>query len=152
MLLRLSVPFLEISSAGATQLHPRLSLFTRVLLTQPNRAYSSPKEVPVDGHTLSGNRYKQNGSRRSERPGTLLKLLDPYDLSSRVDALCEHGKLSEAISTVKEAPLDAQNTIVWATLIRSVIGIGKYQEAYRLFIDVSHPTCFTTSLSISVCR
>ncbi|KAF8530233.1 hypothetical protein BU17DRAFT_36176, partial [Hysterangium stoloniferum] len=37
---------------------------------------------------------------------------------------------------VKESPLDAQNSVVWTTLIKYVLKQKKYQEAYRLFTDM----------------
>ena len=144
MLLR---PLLETSSACATQLRPRSSLFKRSLLKkQNNRAHSSLHDVlnnlGVHSPPRPSNRFKarqedrRDDSRPSEQP-RYGKLLIPYDLSQRVEALCRDGNLSKAISIVKEAPLDAQNTIVWGSLIRSVILAGRYQEAYRLFIDVN---------------
>ena len=148
-MLRLIVPLLETSSASATQLRPQLSLCKKLPFKQTNRAYSSDRErSQLSSHIPL--LQKRDVSKSSEHSVNWKKnLLSPYDLSERVDSLCRDDKLSEAISTVKEAPLDAQNAVVWATLIRSVIGAGRYQEAYRLFIDVSELPHFMMSLRFS---
>ncbi|KAF8516865.1 hypothetical protein JB92DRAFT_2908642 [Gautieria morchelliformis] len=152
MLLR---PLLETSAAGATQLPQRFSWLKKVSATNANKLYST--RVPWGTHRVEGQRalqerqeHKRNDHGPSEhsRKGKI-KLLTPYDLSQRIETLCMKGDLRGAISSVKEAPLDAQNAVVWATLIRSVITNGKYQEAYRLFIDMKRRGIRPTSRTYS---
>ena len=142
MLLRLTVPLLETSAAGASQLLPR-----RALAIQTAQIHSSAKDPFVprasqstdreESHWAKENKNKRNDLHTNEAPRTgKIKLLAPYDLSKQVEALCRDGDLAGAISLVKTRPLDAQNAVVWATLIRPVLAAGRYQEAYRLFIDV----------------
>jgi hypothetical protein len=142
MILRL-IPLLETTATGATQLPQRFSWL--ISARNANKLYSSkvPWSIHLDERLRVKERqeYKRKdyGPSEHSRKGKT-NFLTPYDLSRRIEALCVKGDLREAISSVKEAPLDAQNAVVWATLIRSVIANGKYQEAYRLFIDVSYLT------------
>lgn len=137
----LLAPFIETSAAGASHLPQRLVNVQRVITTQPRHLYSSDALVKPFGRRAfekvlpqakQPNHPRTNGTTHTGNK----KILVPYDLSQRVDALCQKGHLPAAISLVKSSPLDAQNAVVWATLIRSVLAAEKYQEAYRLFIDV----------------
>jgi hypothetical protein len=65
-----------------------------------------------------------------------IRLLEPYVLSARLTKLCETGQIDEAVSMLKNAPLDAQNTPVWNTLIWECMKAKRFRVAYRLFIDV----------------
>lgn len=66
------------------------------------------------------------------------KLLEPHELSLRLNALCESGKLYDAITMLSNSPLDAQNTPVWNTMMWACMREGKYQRAYELYTDVSN--------------
>ena len=68
---------------------------------------------------------------------TEMRLLEPHVLSARLKKLCESGKVEDAVVMLKNAPLDAQNTPVWNTLIWEAIKIQRYKLAYELYIDVS---------------
>lgn len=70
-----------------------------------------------------------------------LKLLEPHTLSQRLKKLCDRGKLDDAVSLLKNSPLDAQNTPVWNTLIWEAMKLKRYKLAYSLYVDV-RPTNF----------
>jgi len=72
-----------------------------------------------------------------EVPKTGLKPLEPHVLSARLKTLCDEGKVDNAVFMLKNAPLDAQNTQVWNTLIWECLKVKRYQLAYQLFVDVS---------------
>jgi hypothetical protein len=65
------------------------------------------------------------------------KLLMPHILSSRLKKLCDGGQLEKALLMLKNAPLDAQNTPVWNTLIWECMKAKRFKLGYELFIDVS---------------
>jgi hypothetical protein len=69
------------------------------------------------------------------------RLLEPHVLSQRLKKLCDAGKLDDAVYMLKNAPLDAQNTPVWNTLIWECMKAGRFQLGYQLFTDVSVPLC-----------
>lgn len=66
------------------------------------------------------------------------RLLRPSILSARVKRLCDAGALEPSITMVQNAPLDAQNTIVWNTLISEALKVKRYAVAYKLYTDVSY--------------
>jgi hypothetical protein len=65
-----------------------------------------------------------------------VRLLEPYVLSARLKKCCDAGNLDEAVAMLKNAPLDAQNTPVWNTLIWECLKVKRFQLGYQLFIDV----------------
>jgi hypothetical protein len=69
------------------------------------------------------------------------KLLEPYVLSERLKKLCSEGKVDGAVFMLKNAPLDAQNTPVWNTLIWECMKARRFKLSYQLFVDVSFTTC-----------
>jgi hypothetical protein len=69
------------------------------------------------------------------------KLLEPYVLSERLQKLCSEGKVDGAVVMLKNAPLDAQNTPVWNTLIWECMKARRFQLSYQLFVDVRFTTC-----------
>ncbi|CCM04795.1 uncharacterized protein FIBRA_06988 [Fibroporia radiculosa] len=68
--------------------------------------------------------------------GELKKPLRPHVFSKRLLALCKADKIEEAVSTLQNAPLDAQNTIVWNTLIREVLLRKRFKLGYQLYVDM----------------
>jgi hypothetical protein len=66
-----------------------------------------------------------------------MKPLEPHVLSARLKRSCDEGKTDDAVFMLKNAPLDAQNTQVWNTLIWECLKVKRYQLAYQLFVDVS---------------
>lgn len=79
-------------------------------------------------------------------PKSDIRLLEPHVLSARLKKLCDNDKVDDAILILKNAPLDAQNTQVWNTMIWETLKAARYSLAYQLYIDVcpvlshvSHP-------------
>lgn len=66
-----------------------------------------------------------------------MRLLEPHVLSGRLKKLADAGKVDDAVVMLKNAPLDAQNTQVWNTLIWEALKVNRYQLAYQLYTDVS---------------
>lgn len=65
-----------------------------------------------------------------------VRLLEPHVLSARLKKCCDAGNVDEAVAMLKNAPLDAQNTPVWNTLIWECMKVKRFQLGYQLFIDV----------------
>ena len=65
-----------------------------------------------------------------------MRLLEPHVLSRRLKNLCDSNKIDDAVSTLKNSPLDAQNTQVWNTLIWEALKAKRFKLSYQLFIDV----------------
>jgi hypothetical protein len=63
-------------------------------------------------------------------------LLQPYDLSRRLIALCERGDVNLAVTALQRAPRNAQNIKVWNTIIQQCMSAKKYKLAYTVFTDV----------------
>ena len=63
-------------------------------------------------------------------------LLQPYELSRRLIALCEQGDVDLAVSALQRAPRNAQNIKVWNTIIQQCMSAKKYKLAYSVFTDV----------------
>jgi hypothetical protein len=68
------------------------------------------------------------------------RLLEPHVLSVRLKKLCEAGQVDSAVAYLKNAPLDAQNTPVWNTLIWECMKAQRFKLAYQLFVDVRPAT------------
>jgi hypothetical protein len=66
------------------------------------------------------------------------RLLEPHILSQRLKRLCDGGQLEAAIDMLKNAPLDAQNTPVWNTLIWEALKAQRWNLSYKLYTDVSN--------------
>ena len=73
----------------------------------------------------------------NEAPKANVRLLEPHVLSKRLKTLCDSNKIDDAVSMLKNAPLDAQNTQVWNTLIWEALKAKRFKLSYQLFIDVS---------------
>jgi hypothetical protein len=92
---------------------------------------------------------KRGATRPVERGGVKV-LLQPHALSGRLRKMCDEGQLDQAVSTLKNAPLDAQNTPVWNTLIWECMKASRFKLGYQLFTDVSDDissaSCLLTGL------
>ena len=115
--------------------------------------HSPPASVPTPEHILSRKQTKHSPSSNpssgeavyrsrhfnpahEEQPRSQIRLLEPHVLSARLKKLCDVGRIDTAVSTLKNAPLDAQNTPVWNTLIWECMKAKRFKLAYQLFIDV----------------
>lgn len=76
------------------------------------------------------------------------RLLRPSMLADRVKAAADSGSLDDAVLLVKNAPIDAQNVIVWNTLLSEAMRYRRYKLAYSLFNDVSNRPAARFSLCI----
>ncbi|KAF8655217.1 hypothetical protein AX16_003124 [Volvariella volvacea WC 439] len=65
-----------------------------------------------------------------------MRLLEPHVLSARLKKLCDKGKVEEAVTMLKNSPLDAQNTPVWNTLIWECMKANRFKVAYSLYVDM----------------
>ena len=109
-----------------------------------SKDYSDSRERKYAGSTSTAGHVRQrppyskdkNGPQFGERK----HLLRPPVLLQRLQRLCEEGKFDEAVTALREAPGDAQNTVVWNGLITAVMKARKLQLGYELYIDVS-PHC-----------
>ncbi|KAI0796608.1 hypothetical protein C8Q75DRAFT_741672 [Abortiporus biennis] len=63
-------------------------------------------------------------------------LLKPYELSKRLKALGDAGKVDEAVEYLKNSPLDAQNIPVWNTMIDIAMKARKFKLAFELYVDM----------------
>ena len=97
---------------------------------QDRETYSASSNIPA---TFRSRHYdSSNETAKSE-----IRLLEPHVLSGRLKRLADAGKVDDAVVMLKNAPLDAQNTQVWNTLIWEALKVNRYQLAYQLYIDVS---------------
>ncbi|KAF7301670.1 hypothetical protein MIND_00732500 [Mycena indigotica] len=71
----------------------------------------------------------------NEKPKTLHPL-EPHVLSGRLKKLADKNQLDVAVSMLKNAPLAAQNTPVWNTLIWECSKARRFKLAYELFTDM----------------
>ena len=79
-----------------------------------------------------------------------MTLLEPHVLSERLKKLCSANRLDNAVSLLKNAPLDAQNTPVWNTLIWEAMKAKRFKLGYELYVDVSPvivPRCLMSFLN-----
>ncbi|KAJ7700086.1 hypothetical protein B0H17DRAFT_926007 [Mycena rosella] len=65
-----------------------------------------------------------------------MRLLEPHVLSRRLKNLAENNQLDSAVAMLKNAPLAAQNTPVWNTLIWECMKGRRFKLAYDLFVDM----------------
>ncbi|KAF8974568.1 hypothetical protein BDZ97DRAFT_1774343 [Flammula alnicola] len=93
---------------------------------------SKPSPLKAPSSTYRSRHYDAS----NETPKSEVRLLEPHVLSSRLKKLCEAGKVDDAVFMLKNAPLDAQNTPVWNTLIWESLKAKRYQLAYQLFVDM----------------
>ena len=96
---------------------------------QPPSPSPSPKVLP----TYRSRHYDPS----NEASKTNIRLLEPHVLSGRLKKLCDSNNIDDAVYMLKNAPLDAQNTQVWNTLIWGALKMKRFQLSYQLFVDVS---------------
>lgn len=65
-----------------------------------------------------------------------MRLLEPHVLSGRLKKLAGQNQLDMAVAMLKNAPLAAQNTPVWNTLIWECMKAKRFKLGYDLFVDV----------------
>jgi hypothetical protein len=110
--------------SGAESTHARSREGTNKEKSSDKPTYKRLSSTHTTRHTLV----------MGERPK---RLLQPHVLSQRLKKLCEEGQLEAAIDTLKNAPLGAQSTPVWNTLIWEVLKVQRWNLSYKLYTDVS---------------
>lgn len=98
------------------------------------RRDSAPQDPPSSPTRVYRSRHLDPA--QPTRDKSEIKLLEPHVLSARLRKLCDARKLDDAVEMLKKAPLDAQNTPVWNTLIWESMKAERYKLAYQLFVDV----------------
>lgn len=109
-------------------------------------AQADRKPRLTTGRNAPGDKAK-NGREKPARPrkeglaprgedGSPLYPLRPNDLARRLKQICDEGHFDEAVSVLKSAPVGAQNTPVWNSVIWECLKSGKYKLAFKLFTDV----------------
>lgn len=116
----------------------------RKLLREASRNTSPSKSVSNEkGATATPVfRSRHYDSSKVTTPKSELRLLEPHVLSARLKKLSDSGKLDDAVFMLKNAPLDAQNTPVWNTMIWESMKAQRYSLAYKLYVDVRHAALF----------
>ncbi|KAK7695438.1 hypothetical protein QCA50_000074 [Cerrena zonata] len=136
-------------SISATQRHLQTSLTSTVsrhIATSTGTASSSTSSPEHAPPSKSSHRYPRDGKLRAPYIGKNIRLnkvlsdgrrlLLPYDLSQKLRTLCKEGQHEEAIELLKTSPADAQNTVVWNTLISQLLGVRKYKASYQLYVEM----------------
>jgi hypothetical protein len=81
--------------------------------------------------------------------GSKQRFLEPHVLSARLKKLCETDQVDSAVTYLKGAPLDAQSTPVWNTLIWQCMKARRFKLAYQLFVDVRHTAVCVLSIFLT---
>lgn len=98
-----------------------------------DRTYA-PRVASRDPATYRSRHYDPSNE---TQPKSEMRMLEPHVLSTRLRKLCDNGQLDAAVTMLKNAPLDAQNTPVWNTMIWESMKAKRFKLAYQLFVDVS---------------
>jgi hypothetical protein len=112
----------------------------------PHRAGEQSSKPPRRESSYDNGRSRpaqRNTNHLRSRPGHEsegeVKILRPAVLSKRITTLADAGLIDDAVLLLQNAPVDAQNIVVWNTTIRLVMKAEKYKLAYSLYTDVSMP-------------
>jgi hypothetical protein len=132
------------SSSKDTANEPKLPRFIRRQHIQEGSSKKPVQQIasntPSQSPSLSPKVPPTHRSRHydpdNEAPKANMRLLEPHVLSKRLKDLCDSNKIDDAVSMLKNAPLDAQNTQVWNTLIWEALKAKRFKLSYQLFIDV----------------
>jgi len=112
----------------------------RKLLQKTSGNTSSSKSLQGVGASVSKvkpvYRSKNYDPSLETTPKSEMRLLEPHVLSARLKKLIDSDKLGDAETMLKNAPLDAQNTPVWNTIIWGALKCQRYNLAFQFYIDV----------------
>ncbi|KAJ6485005.1 pentatricopeptide repeat-containing protein [Mycena vitilis] len=104
------------------------------------RANASSTHKPTGNPKSDGSsdsRFRSRHYDPSREKSSTMRLLEPHVLSERLKKLAEkNNQLDTAVAMLKNAPLAAQNTAVWNTLIWECMKAKRFKLAYELFIDM----------------
>ncbi|KIY49196.1 hypothetical protein FISHEDRAFT_72544 [Fistulina hepatica ATCC 64428] len=131
----------QTSAAGSTAALPRYMRraiqFNRLdKLIDSEKKRKSKSSQPDADNSPKVFRSKHWDPSKNTEDGKQKKHLDPYVLTNRLKKLCDKGKLDEAVNMLKNAPRDAQNTVVWNSLIWECMKAARYSLGYKLFTDM----------------
>ncbi|KAF8076380.1 pentatricopeptide repeat-containing protein [Lyophyllum atratum] len=116
----------------------RLPRYLRRESAHPQRTPSfvprRQEEEPSSSRKVFRSRHFDPSLEQASKPPT--RLLEPHILSFRLKTLCDTNKLDEAVSMLKNAPRDAQNTQVWNTLIWECMKSKRFTLGYQLYTDM----------------
>ncbi|KAF7355304.1 Pentatricopeptide repeat-containing protein [Mycena sanguinolenta] len=84
----------------------------------------------------SDTRFRSRKYDPTREKSPTMRLLEPHVLSGRLKKLADQNQLDLAVAMLKNAPLAAQNTPVWNTLIWESMKAKRFKLAYDLFIDM----------------
>lgn len=113
---------------------PSTSVLTQEHIRSRKQTKQGPSPKPSSRESVYRSRHFNPA--HEEKPRSEIRLLEPHVLSTRLKKLCDRGQIENAVSTLKNAPLDAQNTPVWNTLIWECMKAKRFKLAYQIFIDV----------------
>ncbi|KAJ7771355.1 pentatricopeptide repeat-containing protein [Mycena maculata] len=100
-------------------------------------ANASPDPKSASKATTSTEpRFRSRNYDPSGEKSSTMRLLEPHILSGRLKKLAEVNQLDTAVAMLKNAPLAAQNTPVWNTLIWECMKAKRFKLAYDLFVDM----------------
>ncbi|KAJ7638808.1 pentatricopeptide repeat-containing protein [Roridomyces roridus] len=81
-------------------------------------------------------RFRSRHYDPTQEKSPTMRLLEPHVLSARLKKLADDAQLDTAVAMLKNAPLAAQNTPVWNTLIWECMKAKRFKLAYQLFVDM----------------
>lgn len=102
--------------------------------TRPSKHVMKPSKPAMKTPNPVVKPPKRRGAWNVEKPHVYI--LRPPVLATRLTNLCDEKRYDEAVTMLKNAPRDAQNTVVWNTLIAGVMKASKFQLGYQLYIEV----------------
>lgn len=102
----------------------------------PSRTQTKQGSSPRNSSRESVHRSRHFNPSHAEKLRHEIHLLEPHVLSTRLKKLCDAGQIDSAVSMLKNAPLDAQNTPVWNTLIWECMKAKRFKLGYQLFTDM----------------
>ena len=124
-------PSAHLSAAAATHSTTRRSHRDSDTADQSSSTLRKQEQQYPESKSESSQTSPSSSSSREKRP-----LLQPYELSRRLIALCERGDVDLAVTALQRAPRNAQNIKVWNTIIQQCMSAKKYKLAYSVFTDV----------------
>ncbi|KAI9447967.1 hypothetical protein H4582DRAFT_1803577 [Lactarius indigo] len=130
----------RVFATSSSRLYPRVISHAFATLNEPSPTTSQKPRAPPPLRALNTTR-STDASKRPQTDQLLSKqqqrhILQPYELSQRLIALCERGDVDLAVNVLQHAPKNAQNVKVWNTLIQRCMDAEKYKLAFGIFVDM----------------
>ncbi|PPQ98504.1 hypothetical protein CVT24_003995 [Panaeolus cyanescens] len=131
--------YANFTSQSSDQNNPQLPRFLRRQSLQkqsPEKQLEQPASSATKHSVQKQYRSRHYDPDKKPESTSEIRLLEPHVLSARLKKLCDAGKIDDAVHMLKNAPLDAQNTPVWNTLIWETLKAKRYQLSYQLYVDM----------------